>query len=91
MKYITTLKNVLYKLLLVHVTQNYTQPTMLRNVQKIKSATVDIQQATTCHWTGSYSFLYLFIYLFIYLIFHIQVIHIRLENLLDIEIVQMCI
>ena len=33
----------------------------------------------------------LFISVFIYLIFHIQVIHIRLENLLDIEIVQMCI
>ena len=47
MKYITRLKNVLYKLLLFRVTQNYTQPTMLRNVQKIKSATVDIQQATT--------------------------------------------
>lgn len=44
---------------------HYTQHTMLRNVQKkknkIKCATVDIQQATTCHWTGSYSFLYLFI------------------------------
>jgi len=33
----------------------------------------------------------LFIFIFTYLIFYIQVIHIRLENLLDIEIVQMYI